>query len=1073
MPTTTRRPRGLASRIVRVMLIGGMITVVIAGIVAIVTVSNLASERAAARDLIALRLVEGAIEERLSAAATMLDRASALAAASRTETDIATSIAPLASGASSVFAEFAVVELEGASVLFSEPAGLSPRDARRIPAFLAATRGASGFSSATSEEGTPTLWATRTTVTDWGTPVVVLARLDSGFVARSLERAVRDREGRVAVLLDGGRLVASAGGSAGLGVESARWSPEAEGLGRVALRDALGRWYRGFYFDVQTAGDLAWRVVAAEPTEADLLATLRTVAAPLGVLVFGGLAAAVLLWTVTTRMVGPLRDLERTARSAAAGAYVKPLSVGGDDEIGQVADAFNQVALRLNALHDLSQLLASTSRLDQVLDGILMSMEHIVGQCSAAIYLVDEEHERLVPARTHGANVTGVTAIDMSDGGWLSQALDSAGPVTLKGAKEEFARELPGLAGSVTTILAAPLVAGHDPLGIVVVLRESSDEVSDAEREMVRTFSAQAAVAVQTSRLFEDESEARRIAEVLRGVAERLVRPDSLDTALISVEEIIKEFFGARMVHIALVDRGALGLPDDPSGDRDHLRSLALRVLEGSEDAVVLRQGADEEADRMLEAYDGRDLLVMPVGLETDHGAALLAVLPERPDAAGIEVARAVVDEIELALDNAYFYERALVRATNLETIFKISQAVASSLQVNVVLNRVLDVVQKILSADAVVLWSYDARRRTLGTAMVRGEVPARLVSLELEPGEDLPGRVFQSSQPVVIRDLASVADGIAESAADLSLHSMLAVPLLARGRPIGVLMVLSGQRDAFGDEEMNVLQTFASQAALAIDTARLYSREHEVARVLQDSILPDELPEYPELEVGSVYAPAGGEAEIGGDYFDLFRGPDGALWLAIADVCGKGIQAATKTSTIKYSLRALVAAGLSPAQVTGEINRITADAGDPSDIVTLWVGRYDPKRSCIEWANGGHPPTLVRRTDGTVERLGPTGPILGAAREAEYEECVAAFAFGDKLLLYTDGVTEARQGNTFFGEERLASLLTADGAACDDARLVVDSVTQFARGDLRDDVAVLVVTVRGRTDQEGLAQAG
>ena len=80
-----------------------------------------------------------------------------------------------------------------------------------------------------------------------------------------------------------------------------------------------------------------------------------------------------------------------------------------------------------------------------------------------------------------------------------------------------------------------------------------------------------------------------------------------------------------------------------------------------------------------------------------------------------------------------------------------------------------------------------------------------------------------------------------------------------------------------------------------------MYSREHDVASILQQSILPEELPEYPEIEASSVYQPAGADADIGGDYYDLFRSPYGAIWFAIADVCGKGVTAATKTSMIKY----------------------------------------------------------------------------------------------------------------------------------------------------------------------------
>ena len=110
-------------------------------------------------------------------------------------------------------------------------------------------------------------------------------------------------------------------------------------------------------------------------------------------------------------------------------------------------------------------------------------------------------------------------------------------------------------------VLAAPLVAGSQPLGVVIVLRDGTRPVSDAEREMVRTFSAQAAVAVNTSRLFREESESRQIAEALRAVAEELVRPESLEEALRNVETIARAVLGAVVVRIVASNRAVLGLP--------------------------------------------------------------------------------------------------------------------------------------------------------------------------------------------------------------------------------------------------------------------------------------------------------------------------------------------------------------------------------------------------------------------------------------------------------------------------------------------------------------------------------
>jgi sigma-B regulation protein RsbU (phosphoserine phosphatase) len=144
------------------------------------------------------------------------------------------------------------------------------------------------------------------------------------------------------------------------------------------------------------------------------------------------------------------------------------------------------------------------------------------------------------------------------------------------------------------------------------------------------------------------------------------------------------------------------------------------------------------------------------------------------------------------------------------------------------------------------------------------------------------------------------------------------------------------------------------------------------------------------------------------------------------------------------------------------------ADAGDPSDIVTLWLGRYDTASGSLSWANGGHPPGLLRRVDGSVERLEVTGALLGAMRNAVYTELETVVEPGDRILLYTDGVTEARRGPVFFGEDRVQNVLMQPGSSAQTAQSLLAAVRAYVHGDLRDDVAALVVTRRDHVSGGG-----
>lgn len=1067
MPLAPSTTNGLATRIVRATLIMGTATVVAAGAVALWSTSRLSAEKAQGRDLVAIQVVEDRIESRLRIASDSVEHV-ALVAAGSTDAALRASVETLDDSPGAGVAGLFVTDASGRTIAAStgsvEPMG-------GTPAFEAALDGANLYVAQTpTHNRMPEIWMMRTVLDNERRLKIVLARLDPEIMHAVVTQSSSALTGATVAILEGNRPLVAFGPHADTDLTTAQWVPSGPGAGTLRVTSHSGVALFGHYDQVQGFLGADWRIVVMEPAARALADTLRAVLPSVGVLLLGGLVAVTVAWGLSARIVRPLRELERAARSAAAGSYVKPIAADGrDDEIARVAEAFNAVALRLNALHDLSQLLASASQLDQVLDGILSAMGHIIGPGSSAIYLVDASGKELEPVRCRGGSLSHTRAVPVASGGWLSQALDHEDPLVFQ-APEGIADELPGAAGGHGGVLVAPLIAGSERLGAVVVLLGDRTELTEAEREMVHTFSAQAAVAVQNSRLFEEESEQRRTAEALRAVADALVSPTGLEEALAEVEQIVAELFGATRVRIAMVDRAALGMsPDALETDDGVVLGTGLKALSTAAGSGPLRvwHGASPEIDELLDRNEAMELIVVPIALESDHGAVMEILMPHV--GAGedtLDTVGALADEVALALDNAYFYERAVARAANLETMFRISQVVGSSLQINVVLNRVLDVVQKILEADAVALLMFDPRKATLSTEMARGHVPSSLLHLEVAPGEDLPGHVFQTGEPVTVHDLHAGMQGIAGAVASKELRSLIAVPLLARSRSIGVLMVFSVQPGAFSTEDMGVLQTFAAQAALALDTARLYGREHEVASVLQRSIIPGALPQFEELEIGSVYNPAGGEAEIGGDYYDIFRAPTGEIWLAIADVCGKGVRAATKTSMIKYSVRALVAAGLDPASVLGEVNRMAAEAGDPSDIVTLWAGYYDPVAGIIEWSDGGHPPALLLRTDGSIEQLGPTGPLLGAMPAVGYESARTEFHAGDTLLLYTDGVTEARQGNTFFGEQRIGEVLAQGGTPDAIARRLLAAVNGFVSGELKDDVALLVVTATDAVDE-------
>jgi GAF domain-containing protein len=905
---------------------------------------------------------------------------------------------------------------------------------------------------------------------------VVLGRLRSGFVRLGVGDGETTRTVTYSFIVDRANRVVPVGGpSVPLRTEGLVFVPDARGarVGQTSSTDpALGT-IHGYYADIVSAPDLGWRLVIVEPAS-QALARARDALMPAAGAAVAAVAIALLaVYAFSVRLVAPLRAFERRARDVAAGGHVRPLAVDRNDEVGQLADAFNEIGIRVNSLQETARLLATAANPDEVLEAILSATSHILHTGTSAVLLVDEEGTRLTLAGGRGLREPDSHyAVSIGETGPLTTAFLQRQLLLVTGAEPGGAAVLRDLFGEDDqhSGVVAPLIAGEVALGVIVVIGPRRG-FSEAQVETLSAFSAQAAVAVNTSRLFAHEHTSRREAETLREVAELIASQGDLAESLDRVASLSAALLGMDDCAPVVRGRGELGLASasDPAVERlwlaalSRLRPVSTQGAPSFEPIVVPDAAADPDFAAL--APEGCGSMIMIPLVQGGHARGALVLSSRRtslhPSSRHLALAGTIGKEVSLALDNALLLQQARTRAVNLETIFRISQAVSSSLQTNVVLNRVLDVVQKIFSAEAVALMDYDPVRRTIATSMARGIANRDLLHLNVLPGEDIAGRVFQSGTPTVYADLADIDSDLARIALAQGLRSMLAVPLRARERSIGLLVVYSRSVDAFSSEDRELLNWFGSQAALAIDTASLYGKEHHVASVLQKSILPDVLPKVPGLRTASFYLPAGAEAEIGGDYYDLFRAPDGRVVLAIGDVCGKGVQAATKTSAIKHSLRGMVATGAGPARALTELNRLVAESGDPADIVTMWFGFLDLGSGELRWADGGHPPALLRRA-GTrmIERLEVTGPLLGAVPSAPYSEGVMTLAPGDIVMLYTDGVTEARRGPQFFGEGRLRRALRRTGSAQDAVDGLLDALGDFCGGALRDDAAVLAAEI-------------
>ena len=262
-----------------------------------------------------------------------------------------------------------------------------------------------------------------------------------------------------------------------------------------------------------------------------------------------------------------------------------------------------------------------------------------------------------------------------------------------------------------------------------------------------------------------------------------------------------------------------------------------------------------------------------------------------------------------------------------------------------------------------------------------------------------------------------------------IGVRSAASVPMTVRGQCLGVMTLSTAASGrALGPEQLAVLEELGRRAAVAVDSARLYRQRSAIARTLQNSLLPPVLPEIAGVDAAGLYRAAGEGIDVGGDFYDLFN-VAGDEWIAvIGDVCGKGTEAAAVTALARYTIRTAAVRRRSPAAILGWLNDAMCRQDLDGRFCTIACVHLDTSRPVIRVAVacGGHPPALLRRADGAVEELGTPGTLLGLVRDPELADRHSDLRPGDILVLFTDGITEARAPERVLSPEDLRRALSA-----------------------------------------------
>ena len=638
------------------------------------------------------------------------------------------------------------------------------------------------------------------------------------------------------------------------------------------------------------------------------------------------------------------------------------------------------------------------------------------------------------------------------------------------------------------------LLLGQPPSGALQLRFEQplvpSDEVLDA----LTTFAARAAHALRSSERAQRQSVELERSRALVAVVGQAIAQLSLAHTLETAIERIAELLGAERLAVYLLepDEGRLleaagrGLAGPHTRVAERLIDLArgprgheAMLIDDARSDFRLASVREQLTETGIEAAVG-----LPLRVREDL-IGLLAVYPPSgrtltPDELALVTALAA--QLAVAVQNARLHEQVKRReaerrealeaeqqaSRTLRSLYEISRTFAQSLSLETTLEALVRTFAELLVLDAVGIRMPDERGEALVTQAlhVRDERMTEAVKTILLRPQPLSPRLrslFAGGRPFMLDP------GIAH---ELGGAYGLLVPFLERGSTtaivpvstpaevLGTLTLLSlDPGRPLGQADLELALSVAGQAALALENARLYQQQKRFSDTMQRSLLPRVYPKIEGLELGDVYE-SSARLDVGGDVYDFLRLDDGRLAVTLGDVTGHGIDAAADMAMAKFVFRSLAREHPEPGDFLAAANEVVVGEVALSKFITMLYLTVDPATGAVACGCAGHPwPRLVTPA-GDVTALEAGGLALGVDAGQSYNELREQLPVGGALVLYTDGVIEARRSGEPYGDERLDALIAAHAGlpAAELARALVDDCRAFTGGDLTDDCAVVVI---------------
>jgi serine phosphatase RsbU (regulator of sigma subunit)/anti-sigma regulatory factor (Ser/Thr protein kinase) len=845
----------------------------------------------------------------------------------------------------------------------------------------------------------------------------------------------------------------------------------------------------------QQYGALAAELVDA----ATLVIAENTVRVPLG----GSADLLVVLTFADAGLVDPEEVRAAAAQVSLALDYAALL-----DTERRGRGAAQAAATRLGLLQSLTAALAGALTAESIVTTVVSFGLEAFDAIAGALWVAAGDRLRLVGATDYPPAVLAR---------WQDTPLSSVQPVptaarerrtVLVHSLEQRDQDFPALRRqpSVGVAFAAvPLLLQDELIGAFGASFAKTDFISDpANLTFFEAVAGQCAVALHRVAVLDGERQARRLEAAavqrlgrLRAVTARLSQPlSAASVADIVVGEMIAELGTERgMLFVLSPDftrldlvgtRGVEGASSEgPSSyPADFTFPGGEAVL--TRRAVFLRNTTERNrrfpAMTELPPYEEQAVACVPLLVDGQPIGLLAVTFPGERDFQEEDTffLQALADQCAQALDRTRLRDAQQRSRRQLALLAETGRLFATSLNLDATLEHVCRLLVP-AAADAAVARVLEpgGRIRVVAVSQAEGN---RLGDIggadgeEREAADHLRRVIDQGETRLVVSpaDDDEFLPGVGRLRA-LGLSSVAFLPLRARGRSLGLITAATGaDRAPMTTDDVPFLSELASRVALAVDNARLFHHQTEIAHTLQRSLLPAELPAIDGAEVAVTYLPGTEGTTVGGDFYDVIPLPSGRFGLVIGDVMGRGVRAAAAMGQLRAAIRAYALEGHPPADLLARLDRLVSSL-EEGLLVTCVYAEWDPGRRLIRLANAGHPPPLLRMpgADAVFLELDPGMPL--GVGNIDCVDLELELPPGAMLLAYTDGLVESPDLALGDGMESLRLAVGRAGqrasAVCDSAvsglrALQLAERTAAADGPPRrrhdDDIALLAMVVTG-----------